>query len=410
MIDYFFSPAEQTEARNNHLAQFIEEAALRFYNEDVDYLRARCKLRGIIHFGNWLRRRRVSVEKIDTSHVKAFLSSWPELPLNRRVEFGRQRCAAKMVVAEVRKKYPKTDKILVEVNKYLDHLRFNRGLSEASCDLYKRHLTLFLSHFFKRKMTIAISSLTQCKIRDYCQSRIKNMSVSQAKTMCGVIRGYFRFHEMNGTCTRHLTLAVPSISAKRRSLSRTIVTSDDLEKVLSSIDRSTFLGKRTYASILCLSDLGMRIGDVAKLSLDDINWRNGTIIVENKKSERPFLLPLPKRVGAAIADYIRGGRPKSDSRDIFLSAQPLGSPITKSALYTQIQNIWIRTGLDAKYTGTHVFRHSMATNLRRKGLSLKVIADVLGHQSLETTALYAQLDIGALRQLAQAWPKTEVRR
>jgi len=159
-----------------------------------------------------------------------------------------------------------------------------------------------------------------------------------------------------------------------------------------------------------MSDLGMRLGDVTRLSLDDINWRNGTIMVRNNKSDRPFLLPLPERVGKAIANYLHDGRPQSETRNVFVSYRPLGSTIKINAIAGQIRMIWKNTGLDTKYSGTHIFRHSFATNLRRKGQPLKVIADILGHQSLETTALYAQVDVEALRRLVQAWPQKEVLR
>jgi len=418
MINYYFrNLAEQVEVKNNLLSLYIERWSFRFHDEHVNYYQARYKLQGMIHFGNWLQKKRIPVEKIQYSHVKVFLSELPLLPANQKVEFGRQRCAARIIAAEIQKEYPatatnkmfiKTDKILIEVDKYLEHLCFNCGLSERSCVLYKRPLAEFLSHFFKKKRTIAISALTPTMVKEYLQCRIRSLSAYQAETMCISIRGYLRFLQFNGVDTRHLVLAVPSASRKRRSLSPIIISSDDLEIVLSSVDRSTSLGKRTYASILCLSDLGMRIGDVARLSLDDINWRNGTIIVKNNKSDRPFLLPLPERVGKAIADYLCNGRPRSETRDVFVSCRSSGNKIRKSALYEPIQRIWKKTGLNIKYSGTHVFRHSLATNLRRKGLSLKVIADILGHQCLRTTALYAQVDVEALRQLAQGWPKKEV--
>jgi len=404
MINHFFrKPAEQAAARNNLLSRFIEKFAIRFHDEHIDYYCARYKLQGMIHFGNWLRKKRIAFEKIRYSHVNAFISELPHLP-----GIERQRCAARIIVAEIQKEYPTTDKIHIEVDKFFEHLRSNRGVSEGTCSGYKHHLVGFLSHFFKKKKTIEISTLTPTAIRDYLQCRIRNLSATQAQSMRAAIRGYLRFIQLNGIHTGHLAFAIPTISTKRRSLSPVIISSDDLETVLSSVDRSTPLGKRTYASILCLGDLGMRIGDVTNLSLDDINWRNGTIQVKNTKSEKPFLLPLPKRVGEAIADYIRNGRPQSKIRNVFVSYRPVGNKITKCALFNPIQRIWKKTGLDVKYSGTHIFRHSLATNLRRKGLSLKVIADILGHQCIETTALYAQVDIEGLQQLMQSWPKTEM--
>ncbi len=411
MINYYFrDPAEQIAAKENILSQYIEKSAIQFHDDGIPYYYAKYKLRGMLHFGNWLRKKRIPVEKIRHSHAKAFLSELPHLPRSQKVYIGEQRCAVKIIVAEVQKEYPTTDKIFIEVDGYLEHLRSNRGLSEGTLSHYKRHLNEFLSRFFKRKKTIAISTLTPVAIREYMQCRIRNLSATPAHMMCCTIRGYLRFQQFNGVHTRHLLLAIPTAKTKRRSLSPVIVSSDDLKTALSSVDRSTSMGKRTCASILCLNDLGMRIGDVAKLSLDDIDWRNGTIMVKNNKSDKPFLLPLPDRVGKAIADYIRNGRPQSKTRNVFVSHYSRGKKITGTALSDRIRMIWKKTGLDTKYRGTHVFRHSFATNLRSKGLSLKVIADILGHQSLEVTALYAQVDTESLRQLAQSWPKKEVLR
>jgi len=150
----------------------------------------------------------------------------------------------------------------------------------------------------------------------------------------------------------------------------------------------------------------MRIGDVSRILLDDIDWNQGTIRVTNRKRATPFLLPLPHRVGEAIVDYLLYGRPQSDSRNLFLnhSRHFLGCPATFMSLKDEIKRLWEKTGLPNQYSGTHIFRRSTATALKCQGMSLKTISDLLGHTSIESTALYAQVDIVSLRKVAQPWP------
>lgn len=154
----------------------------------------------------------------------------------------------------------------------------------------------------------------------------------------------------------------------------------------------------------------MRIGDVSRITLDDINWREGTIRICNQKVGSPFHLPLPQRVGAALVDYIRNGRPHSNSRQVFLNhavAHFTGLPTAVSTLKNRIAVAWNLSGLSDRFSGTHVLRHSLATGLCQNGIPLKTIADILGHSVIQSTALYAQVDLPSLRQVIQPWPKGE---
>jgi len=223
------------------------------------------------------------------------------------------------------------------------------------------------------------------------------------------LRGYFQFLKVEGQDTEKLIEAVPTISVQHRHLTHDVVKKDILELLLNSVDKTTSLGKRTYASILCLSDLSMRIGDVAQISIDDIDWSNGMICIGNNKSLAPFKLPLPKRVGDALADYVMHGRPLSSSRQIFLChfKHNMGADISAGPLEDQIRIHWKKIGLYESYSGTHILRHTAATQMCQSGISIKVIADILGHASIQTTTLYAQVNMPALRQVVQAWPPLE---
>jgi integrase len=178
-----------------------------------------------------------------------------------------------------------------------------------------------------------------------------------------------------------------------------------MARLLETVDRSTGIGKRTYAVILCLADLGIRVGDVARIALDDVDWHAGIIRVANGKRRRPYQLPLPQRLGESLVDYLRYGRPDSTSRAIFLQRdKPEWVPATVHALKISVRRTWELAGLGGRFNGTHILRRTAATRMKQRGASLKSIADVLGHDSLQVVGLYAQVDLPALRRVAQPWP------
>jgi len=128
--------------------------------------------------------------------------------------------------------------------------------------------------------------------------------------------------------------------------------------------------------------------------------------VSNHKVDDPIWLPLPEKVGEALADYIRNGRPQSNSRYIFLRHNaPRGIPGCFQMVGGAIKAAFARAGLGHRYSGTHIFRHTMATRMRRNGVSPKAMADVLGHRTIRSTMMYAQVDQPALRAVAQPWPE-----
>ena len=396
--------------KDNYLSPFIFEEAGRFLEKHYEINSARQKLRAMSVFGNWLEENHISIQSIDLNHVELFLSTLPDRPNNRKVNFIQSKTAARRVVSLVQKKFPRTQTAVeVEALNYLEHLRVNCGFSTCCFNTYKSYIEDFLNYFFNAK-EIVITSLSAPQIREYFIQLSKTRSIHVRRIIAGTLKRYFTYLEIHGLQTEHLSRAIPRFSTGPRSLAPETISQQELESLLQSLDRSTPRGKRTYASILCMVELGMRVGDVARISLDDINWRSGTIIVRNKKRLTPFQMPLPKRVGEAIVDYITSGRPVSHSRYLFLNARPHeeNTPATTHSLCTAIYHLWNSSQLSGRFSGTHIFRHSTATHLRCQGTSIKIIADILGHASIESTKLYAQVDIPALRQVALPWPSLEV--
>jgi integrase len=161
---------------------------------------------------------------------------------------------------------------------------------------------------------------------------------------------------------------------------------------------------RDKAIILLLARLGLRAGDIRDMHLDDIDWRSGHLTVKGK-ARRPDRLPLPQDVGDAILDYIATARPKTADPHLFVRAQ---APFRSFRSSAEIAGIVARThergGIEGVPTGSHIFRHSLATNLLRAGAGLESVGTILRHSSPETTAIYAKVDLPMLMKIAQPWP------
>jgi site-specific recombinase XerD len=156
---------------------------------------------------------------------------------------------------------------------------------------------------------------------------------------------------------------------------------------------------------MLLARLGLRANEISQLTLDDLDWHSGQLTVQGKGGQRT-LLPLPVDVGAAIADYLQRGRPRSDSRRVFLrDLAPHVGFASSSAISVIARTALTRAGIDdVRRKGAHLFRHSLATQLLRAGASLMQIGQVLRHENMDSTRIYAKVDIRALRTLALPWP------
>jgi site-specific recombinase XerD len=173
-----------------------------------------------------------------------------------------------------------------------------------------------------------------------------------------------------------------------------------VQRVLRSCDARTSIGRRDAAIIQLLLRLGLRAGDAAGLTLDDLDWRAGEVLLRGK-GRRESRLPLPRDVGDVLVAYLRRGRRRSRSRRLFLCTRAPFTPLTSGGLICAVRGVLRRAGVTG---GAHLLRHTAATQLLRQGASLPEVAHVLRHRNVDTTAIYAKVDFDALRTLAQAWP------
>lgn len=411
MLEYYFK-REQALAQlaRNYLASCLEETACRYHAQDYPVRYAQGCLRTMARFGDWLEEQAILPGYVTLAHARMFLTQLlPSKPLDQARKQKRRGERTTLVTAvtwlkEHHAPVIPPSPVQRALKEYTDHLRRNRGLCDGTIYNHRLRLGAVLTCWFGEG-EVRIAEITVARIQAYLDTLPHTRRDSVRHGTCTTLRGYFRFLEMQGIATQHLRAGIPVLPSWRAALSPIVLTAEDVTTLLQAIDRTTACGKRNYAAILCLCDLGMRVGDVARLALDDIDWRQGTMRIANHKQGRPFPLPLPTRVGKALAEYLTDGRPSSSSRMVFLRhARPVGVPTTVHALKVAVRRAWERSGLYGTFSGTHLLRHSAATRMKQQGTPFKAIADVLGHASLQTTVLYAQVDLPALRKTAQPWP------
>ena len=283
------------------------------------------------------------------------------------------------------------------------YLRDERALADATCVNYVPFVRGFLTDRFGRG-PVALSRLCAGDVVRFVQRQAPRLHLKRAKLLTSALRSFLRYARYRGVVTLDLAAAVPVVANWSMPSIPRAIGADHVRQLLASIDRCTATGRRDYAIVLLLARLGLRSGEVAFLELDDLDWNAAQVSVRGKGGQRTAL-PLPAEVGAAIAAYLRHGRPRSSSRRVFLrSKAPVRGFLHQSAIGSMIRHALQRADIQAPTTGAHQFRHALATQMLRSGASLTEIGEVLRHRSPQTTMIYAKVDLTALRALALPWP------
>jgi site-specific recombinase XerD len=298
---------------------------------------------------------------------------------------------------------PSSAAIEVSVDDFDRHLRDVRGLADATRWYHRRHARAFLTWRFGSQ-PLSPAEITPESVVRFVTERAKALRPGSVGVLAYSLRCYVRFLAFEGKVSPSLITAIPrprnwALATLPPSLDAT-----DLARFLDCFDRSRAIGKRDYAMARCLADLGLRCCEVAGLHLDGLDWRAGVLHLASTKGKRVDALPIPVSTGQALVDYLRNGRPRTDCRNVFVFHRaPKGHAVEGTTVRGAIRRGFARAGLP--WSGTHILRHTMATRLLQEGASLKEIADVLRHRSLDTTQLYVKVDLGQLARVALAWPK-----
>ena len=283
------------------------------------------------------------------------------------------------------------------------YLRDERGLASVTILNYVPFIRRFLKDRFGDGR-VTLSRLRADDVVRFVRHEAPRLHVKRAKLLTTALRSFLQYARYRGDTTLDLASAVPCVANWAMSSIPRAISEDCVRQLLDSIDRGTATGRRDYAILLLLARLGLRAGEVVSLKLDDIDWTAGRMNVCGK-SGRPTELPLPTDVGEAIVAYLQNGRPPTTSRRVFLRCKaPIRGFLGPSAVSSLVRHALERAGIEAPTKGAHQFRHALATQMLRRGASLAQIGELLGHRSPETTKIYTQVDLDALRTLAAPWP------
>jgi len=218
------------------------------------------------------------------------------------------------------------------------------------------------------------------------------------------VRSFLRFLAWRGAVPSGLDYAIPRARLARHASLPRRISVDQVEQLLEAAKGSK-APIRDRAILLLLVRLGLRCSEIVALSIDDLDWRAGLLRVGDNKSRRERKLPLPQDVGAALADYIMNSRPREVGRDLFIGVNTPPAPFrVPTAITCMVKRCLRRAGLPlGRLSGAHMLRHTAASGLVNNGASFREVADLLGHQSLKTTMIYAKLDLPTLAGVSMPW-------
>ena len=292
-------------------------------------------------------------------------------------------------------------------SEYVTYLRDQRGLAEATIHHCVSFLKLYMAFRFGDTLG-NLNDITPQDIVDFLRDLRRDGKAPRDKTPPSHLRNLFRFLFWSGKTKRDLATSIPRVAQPPRSRLPRYLKPEEVETLLDAAWSADPAGRRNYAMLMVLARLGLRAPEAITIQLDDIDWRAGTILIRGK-GKRHDRMPLPEDVGNAIVDYIRNGR-RGTSRALFVSSKvPYRAFADSQIVNSALKSAFERTGLKPpqKYVGSHLLRHSLATDMLRKGASLDEIGDVLRHRSRMTTTIYARHDVDGLRSIALDWPATK---
>lgn len=276
-----------------------------------------------------------------------------------------------------------------------------RGLALTTVLRYENTARRFLQESSAGR-AFAPEALTGVEVNAFLLREFARVSAGSAKGRVAELRSVLRFLYLQGITGLELGASVPAVGGWRfAALPRPGMSAADVQLLLDSFDRSTPVGVRDFAIVMLVSRLGLRSIEVARMELRDVDWRSGELVIRGK-ARRQDRLPLPAEVGEALVAYLSSGRNPEDAVHVFLTCRAPRGPIRADLVGDVVERACKRAGLPD--VGPHGLRRALAGELLRRGAGLVAISQVLRHQDLATTALYAKVDLVALRQVAQPWP------
>ncbi len=360
------------------------------------------------HLGIWLGRHHIEIRDLDDALIDRFVQHLPRCRCmcTRHNGYRRVPFRVRVFLAHLRRMgavaTPKRALSSIEkcVEDYCEWMRRRRGALESTLHRRRPLLAAFLE-----KAGVRPRRYSAADVRSFVFAYVREREPS-AVNVTQTVRSFLRYLVAEGRCAADLLAAVPRVPSPRLAPLPVYLGPDEIEKMIASCETDV-VGLRDRATLLLLARLGLRPSDVARVKLDDVDWRRGRIRVMGK-TRREAWLPLPQDVGDAILAYLKRRRAVGDHDHVFLAVNAPFGPLGTDSVTARAVTAMVRAGIDRPRGGAYVLRHSLATRMLGEGATLDLIGAVLRHRRVETTAIYAKVDSGALGEIAQPWPIPEV--
>lgn len=389
------------ERQDGPLAPFAMGYRVRLLEQGYTPGTVRGMLKVFGQFGRWLDAESVEVGKVDMTAIDAFLVTRRGVGDRRSLGELRQLVAYLRDVGVMVSEAPA---VLTPVEALIDEYRRwmveERGLAAMTVLRYETIARRFLTGRVSPEDDLGVAGLTGAEVARFLLLECGRVSVGSAKGRVAELRSLLRFLHVRGLTPFALAESVPPVAGWRETEIPPTMPRSDIELLLGCCDRSTLDGARDFAMVMLLARLGLRCVEISRLELEDIDWRAGELVVRGK-ARRHDPLPLPDDVGDALTAYL-SLRGRHVSRRVFLTLRAPIRPIRADLVGDVVQRYCRHAGVP--HVGPHRLRHALATELLARGASLIDISQVLRHSDLATTAVYAKVDFGRLRQVAQPWP------
>jgi site-specific recombinase XerD len=389
--------------RDSALAPFVQAYWSRLVGRRYALSTARAYLGCVAHFAHWSRRSRLDLGRLDLAAGRFVDEHLPQCDCPHRVQCCPHQIRAALrqlqaVVADagIPSDSHGVDPIEDELRRFDEHMLQAKGLAENT---RLRRLSVVRSMLNQTASALP----TAVELRHFIAQELTRICPGSAGSMATALRSYLRMRVMDGDRVEQLLPIITSPACWRLAPLPQTLSRVDVERLLGAFPPGLPSRLRSYAIVRCLVDLGLRTQEVSSLALEDIDWAAGTLRIVKCKSRRVDLMPLPPATGRAISEYLQAERPTTANRQVFVRhVAPVDEPVSGNVVRNTVRDAYRRCGLP--YTRVHLLRHTLASRLLDTGSTLKEVADVLRHRELDTSLIYAKVDIGRLSGVAMPWP------
>lgn len=404
MLELYFShPTRMKQMRSGPLAMQLDALAARLYAEGYRPSSAGTMLRRAGNFNRTLGWQGVGADEITPKMVDEYVARVGKESFSRGLTGMLDR-----LMRELREDWRAADappeddppKPFADLfDNYTRWMRDVKGLAEPTIDARLRLAERFFVWWRAAHPVDELDAMMGGEVLDYIrEGELSRSQISDLRQLCRYLHG-------SGITATDFSQGIPSVRRVRLARERKHISWEDVERLLDAAATSDPLDLRDRAIVMLSAQLGLRNGEIRHLRLDDLDWRRGVLRVVESKEGKSRELPLPERAGEALAEYIRHGRPYSPHREVFVRHRaPGGLLTTASAVAGIISRLAKRAGVVLPRNGANVLRHSLATHLVNHDVPIKAISDLLGHDSIDTTAIYTLVDMNTLSRVAQPFP------